>query len=383
MMKSPPQAQPASEGAATLASPEYNRPGDVLSRIQRLLRSPGAVWMRRRLFAAVLLAIIVAAAITHTNLFVSGLILGTTLGLGALGLTLTYGILKFPNLGHGMTMILAGYVAFFMYNGIVRQSASSIVDVTVPWNLGALPQASSRFLGLSFGYGFVLALAVAVLFAIGLSLFFDWAVYQRLRRRRQTAGLMLTIVSFGVTFVLVGIIDSVWGLTPRNITQGITLAHHYAFGITLSSDQLLVFVVDAVLTASVAFFLYRTRLGRMMRAMSDNPDLARVSGINVEQVIRYHWVLVGAVIGLSGTLLGLVSPLSPQLGLSLLLPLFAAAAVGGVGNPLGALIGGLVIGITEQVSVAFINPEYEVGVAFLLLVFVLLFRPSGLLGTRA
>lgn len=339
-------------------------------------------WVRQNAFVVLMCAALIAAAIGKPNLFVSGLILGIALALGALGLTVTYGIMKFPNLAHGVVMVLAGYMTFFFYTGQVQRSANGFGDVVFPMTFGALPRATEPFWGLSFGYGLILALIVSAVASVGLSLLIDLLVYRRLRRQRQTSVLMLTIISFGVTYVLIGLIDTVWGLRPRNITSNIVVAHLYPFGITLGNDQVLVFAFAAALTAAATYFLYGTRLGRVMRAMSDNRDLARVSGIDVEQITRYHWVLVGLLVGVSGSLLALVSPLNPQLGLSLLLPLFAAAAVGGIGNPIGALLGGLIVGVAQEVSVAFVAPGYKVAIAFLILVLVLLFRPSGLLGSN-
>lgn len=348
----------------------------------RVKTSRGLQWVWKNAFVVVMCGALIAAAIGKPNLFVSGLILGIALALGALGLTVTYGILKFPNLAHGVFMVLAGYLAFFFYTGQVQRSANGFGDVVFPFTFGALPLSSQPFWGLSFGYGLILALIVSAVISAAIALLVDSLVYRRLRRGRQSSVLMLTIISFGVTYVLIGFIDSVWGLRPRNITSNIVVAHVYPFGITLGNDQMTVFILAAALTVGATYFLYATRLGRVMRAMSDNPDLARVSGIDVEQIIRYHWVLVGLLMGVSGSLLALIAPLNPQLGLSLLLPLFAAAAVGGVGNPIGALLGGLIVGIAQEVSVAFVAPGYKVAVALFILVLVLLFRPAGLLGSN-
>jgi branched-subunit amino acid ABC-type transport system permease component len=338
-------------------------------------------WIKRNGVLCAIGIAMIGTAVRQTDLFVVGLIEGTVLALGSLGLSITYGLLKFPNLGHGMIMVLGGYFAFFLYTGHVRKSVDIAGDITLP-NLGALPGATQPLWGLSFGYGLALSLLAAAIVVAGLAVLIDWLVYQRFRQRKQTGPLTLAIVSFGVTYVLVAVVDIIWGLDPRNITFGISLAQEYPFGILLKTDYLVVFAAAVVFTGGAYYFLYRTRLGIVMRAMSDNPNLALVSGIDVDLVIRYTWLLVGLLTGAAGTLQGLVSPLNPELGVALLLPLFAAALLGGIGSPLGSLIGGLLVGVAQTVSVAVLDPGYQIGVAFMIMVLVLLFRPTGLLGAR-
>src|SRR5690606_6493036 len=129
---------------------------------------------------------------------------------------------------------------------------------------------------------------------------------------------------------------------------------------------------------------YHTATGRMMRAMSDNPDLARVSGIDTEQVVRRTWLVSGLLIAVAGSLLALQSQLKPELGFLLLLPIFAAAILGGLGSPQGALVGGLIVGVVQEVSVSFgpLGPGYKFAVAFVILILVILVRPRGLFGAR-
>lgn len=336
----------------------------------------------RRAFPVILVALALLAAVTETQLFVVGIIVGSVLSLGALGITITYGILKFPNLSHGLGLVLGGYLTLFFLTGAVRRSAQVAGDVNFPLRFDQLPGAGVKVLGLSFGYGFLLAVVVSAIVSIGIVLLLDKVVYGRLRKRGTGSALMLTIVSFGVAYIIVGVIDIVWGNIPRAITTGTHPANRYAFGILLKPDQIFIFIVAGVLTAAAYFIIYRTRMGKAMRATTDNPALARASGINTERVIRWTWILVAVLTAVAGSLLSLQAQLNPNLGLALLLPLFAAAAVGGIGNPLGALIGGLTVGIAQEVSVAFFAPGYKIGVAFVILAIVLLVRPTGILGTK-
>jgi len=163
---------------------------------------------------------------------------------------------------------------------------------------------------------------------------------------------------------------------------GIHKAQHYPFDIALKTDQVFIFAVAVALATLVYLLLFRTKLGKAMRAMSDNPDLALVSGINTEQIIIWTWAIGGVLMAVAGILLALQAQLNPQLGFAVLLPLFASTILGGIGNPLGALLGAMVVGIAQEVSVEFFPPGYKPGVAFVILIVILLLRPRGLLGAK-
>ena len=331
----------------------------------------------------VLIALGLWAAVTMRPLLVAGVVAGVILSLGALGLTITYGVLRFADLSYGLSIMLGAYLTLFFYTGRIRRSALEIGDAIVPANFGNLPNATAQIGDLSFGYGLLLAMLAAAVVMIVILLFIDWAVYARFRRRRKTGVLLLTIVSFGLAYITIGVIDALWGTFPRALTGGFHPARTYPLGIAIKSDELFVLEAAAALTAAAYIVIFRTTTGKAMRALADNPSLAQTSGIDIEKTVRLTWVLVAVLATAAGALIALQSQLNPQLGLAILLPLFAAAAVGGIGNPLGALIGGMAVGIAEDLSVAFISPTYKIGVAFAILAVVLLFRPTGLLGTRS
>ena len=155
------------------------------------------------------------------------------------------------------------------------------------------------------------------------------------------------------------------------------------FGITLKADQIFIFATVAVVATVVYLLLFRTRIGKAMRATSDNPDLARVSGIDTDQVIRWTWAIGGALVAIAGVLLAIQAQLKPELGFTILLPLFAATILGGIGSPQGALVGAMIVGVTQEVSVEFVAPGYKFAVAFVILIIILLLRPSGLFGAKA
>jgi branched-chain amino acid transport system permease protein/neutral amino acid transport system permease protein len=174
----------------------------------------------------------------------------------------------------------------------------------------------------------------------------------------------------------------VWGATPRFYVKGIRPTVTLFAGTRIVTDQIFIVAVAAALTVGVYVLLYHTRMGRAMRAMADNPDLARISGIDTPRVVRWTWVTSGILIGAAGCLLALQSQLKPELGFLLLLPVFAAAILGSVGSPRGALVGGLVVGVAQEVAVTapFLSPGYKFSVAFLILILVILVMPRGLFG---
>lgn len=333
--------------------------------------------------AALVVAILafgVWALAAHPTQFVVGIVVGSVLALGALGLTLIYGVLKFANFAHGDTMMLSAYLAFFALSGGVAGARGA--DAHFPLSLDRLPGATNPIWKFSFGYGLLLAIVVACVVTALLHLGLDRVIYRRLRRRR--AGLAIfAIVSLGVAIATRSLILMIWGPTPRFYVAGIrpTIS---LLGVRIPTDQLFIVAAAVVLAAAIYLLLFRTATGRMMRAMADNPDLARVSGIDTEDVVRRTWLVSGALIAVAGVLLALQSQLKPELGFLLLLPIFAAAVLGGLGSPQGALVGGLIVGVVQEVSVTFgvLGAGYKFAVAFVILILVILVRPRGLFGAR-
>jgi len=172
---------------------------------------------------------------------------------------------------------------------------------------------------------------------------------------------------------------------PRFYSPGIRPTTDLPFDVRIVTDQFFVFGAAVLLAAVVYVILFRTKLGKAMRAMADNADLALVSGINTDQIVRWTWIVGGALVAIAGSLLALQTQLNPELGFVLLLPLFAATVLGGIGSPHGAFVGGMVVGISQEVAVTldFLSPGYKFSVAFVILIFILLFRPRGLFGAQS
>jgi branched-subunit amino acid ABC-type transport system permease component len=337
------------------------------------------------------------AAVDERQLFVIGIIVGSILALGALGLTLIYGVLKFGNFAHGDTMMLGAYLAFFFLTGLVKETRR---DTNIGISVSDLPGASDRIGDLSFGYGFLLALVLAAVVVAAFSVGLDRLVYRPLRRRKSGI-VIFAAASIGIAFCIRSVLLMIWGPEPRTYVSGIVPKNDYPFDISLKTNEVFTFLVALGLTALVYFLLFRTKLGKAMRAYADNPDLSLVSGINTDRIVTWTWVIGGALMAIAGVLLGLQANLKPELGFQLLLPLFAAAILGGLGKPQGAFIGALVVGVSQETAVAFgpvlsdilevltlglwspdvhISAGYKPGVAFIILILILLVRPRGLFG---
>jgi branched-subunit amino acid ABC-type transport system permease component len=276
----------------------------------------------------------------------NGVVFGSVLALLALGLTLAFGIARFANVAHGDLATLGAFGALAANQGL-------------GW--GMLPSAAAGVL-LVLAAGFV---------AVRL-------VYRPLARRPRIAAV---IASIGVALVVRHLIIAVWGTGQHAYALPIQRALRLPFGLRLAWPDLVTLAVAVALMAALHLLLVRTRLGQEMRAVADDPDLARVSGIDPLRVMDAMWVVALALAGVAGVLVGVKTIVGPYIGWDLLLAAFAGAILGGIGNPYGAMAGGLVIGVAEEVSTLWLPPAYRTGVAFLLMTAVLLARPSGIFGT--
>ena len=313
---------------------------------------------------------------------------GAQLALGALGVTLIYGILRFSNFAHGDTMafgtaIVILITAWFQSMGI---------------GLGPLPTA-------------LLALPFAIAATAFLVLGTDRVVY-RFYRRQKAKPIILVIVSAGVMFVMNGLVRMIIGTSERNFVDGARMALNpqdfkawtgLAEPLAIKTTALVSVVVAVICVALLFWFLQKTRTGKSMRAYSDNEDLALLSGINPDKVVAVTWIITAALATIAGTLYGLDKSFRVFVYFGLLLPIFAAAIVGGLGSPLGAIVGGYVIAFSELIVTyawrkiaGYVLPDswlgdglyqalstdYKVAVSFVILIIVLLFKPTGIYGAK-
>jgi len=314
---------------------------------------------------------------------------GSQLALGALGVTLIYGILRFSNFAHGDTMAFG-----------------TMATILVTWwlqsmglGLGPLPTA-------------FLALPVGIVVCMGLVLFTDRAIY-RFYRARKARPVILVIVSIGVMFVLNGLVRFIIGPGDQRFADGVRfIVSARGFrewsglneGLAIKTTQGITVVTAVIVVAALFWFLGRTRTGKSMRAYSDNEDLALLSGINPDRVVMVTWLIVAGLATIAGVLYGLDKSFKPFTYFQLLLPIFASAIVGGLGNPLGAIAGGFIIafsevtityawkkvlgyalpeGLAPEGLVQLLSTDYKFAVSFVILLIVLLFRPTGLFRGKA
>ena len=296
-----------------------------------------------------LLVIVMIAAkglheVAETGL--SGLSTGSIYALGAVGLTLVYGILKLVNFAHGDFVTLGAYVAYLG---------------NVTWGL---PLFAS------------LVLAVIAVAALGvLSERLMWAPM-----RAKRAGLLqLILMSIGLAFLIRSLIQFEWGTEVLSLNVNKTATVEF-LGLSIGRTQLITIIVGIVVISAIGLMLRFTLLGKRMRALSDDLDLAETAGINTERIILYTWLFAGGLAGLAGVLAGTILPLQPELGFTLLLAIFAAVLLGGIGDAFGALVGGIVLGLVTEWSTLFIDSRWKLAVGFVVLIVVLIIRPQGIFG---
>ena len=311
---------------------------------------------------------------------------GSQLALGALGVTLIYGILRFSNFAHADTMAFGAMLAVILTGWL--QAAGL--------HLGPLPTA-------------LLALPAAIVGCMALLLATDRLIY-RFYRRQKARPVIFMIVSMGVMFIMNGLVRFIIGPGDRRFTDGerfiISVREFKAMtglaeGLAIKTTQGLTFVIALICVALLFWFLNRTRAGKSMRAYADNEDLALLSGINPERVVMFAWLIVAALATMAGVLYGLDKSFKPFTYFQLLLPIFAAAIVGGLGSAPGAIAGGFLIAFSEitltyawkkvlhylgaepEGLAQLLSTDYKLAVSFLILVIVLLFRPTGLFRGRS
>ncbi len=296
---------------------------------------------------------------------VDGLVAGATIGLGAIGVTLVYSILRFSNFAHGEYMSWGAYAAL---------TASGALGWLVPGLAEPLDP-------LSFGWSVVIGLLIAMVATTLLALALDFLLFRPLRRRANS--ITIVMASFGASMALRALLEFLFTSRPAYFTPNLQIAMRLNWGIRITPDQIALLVLAAFLLVAMHGLMTRTRIGLSMQAVSENPQLARVVGIDAEAVIRWTWIIGAALACASGTMVGLLIQIRPHMGFDLLLPLFAAAILGGIGSVPGAMVGGLLVGFAEAAAVQWVGAEWRAAVAFLVVILVLLVRPTGLFGRRA
>lgn len=277
------------------------------------------------------------------QLIFNGIAVGSIIALSAVGLTLTYGILRLSNFAHGDFMTLGAYLTWVVNtNGI---------NIWLSMLLGAI--------------GTIAAMLVA-----------EFLLWKPMRDRRANSTTLI-IISIGLALFIRSAILLIWGSSNQSYDLPLVQALEIG-GVRVAFYRVVVIGLAIVALVCLHFLLQNSKIGKAMRAVADNIDLSRVSGINVERVVLWTWIITGVLTAVSGAMYGLITVIRPNMGWFLILPLFASVILGGIGNPYGAIAGGLIIGLAQELSVPLLGAEYKLGVALLLMVVILLVRPQGL-----
>ncbi len=276
----------------------------------------------------------------------NGLSLGAIYALGAVGLTLVYGILKLVNFAHGDFLTFGAYMAYL---------------VNVTW-------------GLPLALGVVFAIVATAMLGITLE-----KVMWGPMRAKGGGMLQLLLMAIGLAFVIRYGIQFVWGTELRQLDVNRSEVVEF-LGLRIGRTNLVVVIVGAVALVATGLMLRYSLLGKRMRALSDSIDLAETSGINTSRVILWTWIFAAGLAGLAGVFAGAITQIQPEMGFELLLPIFAAVVLGGIGNAFGALYAGILLGVIIEWSTFFVESGLKLAVGFIVLILVLVIRPQGILG---
>jgi len=277
------------------------------------------------------------------QLLINGLAVGSIISLVAVGLTLTFGILRLPNFAQGDLMTVGAYITW----------VSNIAGLNI-W--------------LSMIVGAIGTVIVMLITEVLL-----WKPMRNIRAQPTT----LIIISIGLALFLRSTILLIWGGSNQSYDLPILPALDI-FGLKVAYYRIIAIGLSLLAIVILHFLLQNSKIGKAMRAVADNIDLARVSGINVEQVVIWTWVIAGVLTAIAGANYGLITAVRPNMGWFLILPIFASVILGGIGNPYGAITGAYVIGIAQELSVPFLGSQYKLGIALAIMVLMLLIRPQGL-----
>jgi branched-chain amino acid transport system permease protein len=302
------------------------------------------------------------------QIIADGLIIGSVISLGAIGLSLTLSIVRFSNFSHGELLAWGAYLALLV-TGMLKAVNGRFAEPMGPF---------------SFGWGLIVALFVASALTALLALLLDTILFKRLRKQ---GSITLVIASFGAALVLRNLLLFWQGGVPRYYSENLQIAvallpRRVSGGLRITPDQLLVLAVTLAAVTALHLFLRYSVLGRSMRAAAINPTLAQVTGIDPERVLRATWLIGGVLAAVAGVFAGITVQLRPNMGVELLLPLFAAVILGGIGSIWGAVLGGLIVGLAESASVTLVGAEYRSAAAFIVLIVILMLKPNGLFGER-
>jgi|TARA_B100000809_G_C15139864_1_gene532614 branched-chain amino acid transport system permease protein len=292
---------------------------------------------------------------------IDGLVNGSIIALGAVGLSITYNVLRFANFAQGEVLAVGAYVSLALVS-LMGIGIGRLGPISLGWPL----------LG-----SMVFSMLVTCLLVLGV----DWVLF-RILRQKQASRITFIIAAFGVSMMVRNVITLIAGGDQLFYSFYIPKAIKIMEGVKILPDDLLILFITLISVISLHVFLNRSTMGKKMRAVAENPALAMVSGINIERVFKWSWILGASLAAVAGTLHAHITQLDPEMGFELILPMFAALVVGGVTSVYGAVLGGLLIGLSESFAVAGGGAAYRGAISFMILILVLVFRPQGILGEK-
>ena len=279
---------------------------------------------------------------------VAGLVTGAYFALGAIGLSIVYGTLRLPNFAHGDFLTFGVYMAFW---------------------------ASTA------GLPILMAAAIGILLTAALGVVSELTLWRPMRAKRASL-FQLILITIGLSFLIRNTIQFVWGGQPQSLAVDVTTSVGF-LGLYVGKTELIATIIGFVVIVLVALMLRFTSLGKQMRALADNYDLAEATGIDTDRIIIITWIFAGGLAGLAGILYGAsIGQLTPSLGTLLLLSLFGAVVLGGIGNAYGALVGGILLGLAQEWSVLYVDSRWKIAVGFVALIVTLIIRPQGIFGAE-
>jgi branched-chain amino acid transport system permease protein len=283
------------------------------------------------------------------QLLINGLIAGAIYALVSSGFSLIYSTNKFIHFAHGSAIAFSAYILYFLF----------------------------AILGLNFGISVILAIVFASLLGLAMNFF----VYHELRKRKAS-GVILLIASFGLLILFESLILIFFGADVKTIDFIKVAKGLEIFGAIITPLQIFIIIVSIILLISLFFFMKKTKIGKAMRAVSDNKDVAEIVGISAERIYNWSFVIGSAIAGIAGILVALEQNLDPTMGTGLVIKGFTAAIIGGIGSVPGAIFGAFLLGLVENFGIWFLPSGYKDAIAFVLLFIFLLFRPNGILGKK-
>ena len=293
-----------------------------------------------------------------------GILVGSILSLGAIGLTMVMHILRFANFSHAELLSIGAYVALVF---------DKVFKVTMPLMANTIGS-------LSMTWALVLSTIFSMVFTGASAVLFDRLVFRRIRQKGEE--LSMVFASFGLALIVRNLIGLIFGLNTKLYSQDIVFATVLSRDplLVVKPDQLATFSITLVLMFVIHIILSRTTFGYSLRAVGENPELAQVNGINLERTIMTVWIIGGGLAAVAGVFYGLTNQINPMIGRDLVLPVFAATIVGGIGSIYGALLGGFIVGLASNLALIILPSGYSPSVPFIIILAVLLIRPNGLFG---